>query len=112
MPHPHRRRRGPKPYRRRALELLAASPEGCTEARKSVREPLGRRTPLARRASMERHANGEAQFSICVRRAKRAREAAEKKQVTDPAEIASIRAAADLRLADGHGHMALSAGHA
>ncbi len=32
MPHPHRRRRGPKPDRRRALELLAASPEGCTEA--------------------------------------------------------------------------------
>jgi hypothetical protein len=27
-----RRRRGPKPDRRRALELLAASPEGCTEA--------------------------------------------------------------------------------
>ena len=32
MPHPHHRRRGPKPDRRRALELLAASPEGCTEA--------------------------------------------------------------------------------
>jgi hypothetical protein len=32
MPCPHRRRRGPKPDRRRALELLAASPEGCTEA--------------------------------------------------------------------------------
>ena len=33
MPHPHRRRhRGPKPDRRRALELLAASPDGCTEA--------------------------------------------------------------------------------
>jgi len=33
MPHPHRRRhRGPKPDRRRALELLAASPNGCTEA--------------------------------------------------------------------------------
>src|SRR5262245_407457 len=32
MPHPHRRHRGPKPNRRRALELLAASPEGCTEA--------------------------------------------------------------------------------
>jgi hypothetical protein len=31
MPHPYRRR-GPKPDRRRALELLAASPEGCTEA--------------------------------------------------------------------------------
>lgn len=28
----YRRRRGPKPDRRRALELLAASPEGCTEA--------------------------------------------------------------------------------
>jgi hypothetical protein len=26
------RRRGPKPDRRRALELLAATPEGCTEA--------------------------------------------------------------------------------
>jgi hypothetical protein len=32
MPDPHRRRRGPKPDRRRALELLAASPDGCTEA--------------------------------------------------------------------------------
>ena len=32
MPQPHRRRRGPKPDRRRALELLAASPDGCTEA--------------------------------------------------------------------------------
>ena len=32
MPHPHRRRRGPKPDRRRALELLGASPNGCTEA--------------------------------------------------------------------------------
>jgi hypothetical protein len=31
MPHPYRRR-GPKPDRCRALELLAASPEGCTEA--------------------------------------------------------------------------------
>ena len=31
MPRPYRRR-GPKPDRRRALELLAASPEGCTEA--------------------------------------------------------------------------------
>src|SRR5262249_15784629 len=30
MPHPHRRH-GPKPDRRRALELLAASPDGCTE---------------------------------------------------------------------------------
>src|SRR5215813_7752306 len=26
-----RRRRGPKPERRRALELLAASPDGCSE---------------------------------------------------------------------------------
>jgi hypothetical protein len=26
------RRRGPKPDRRRALDLLAASPDGCTEA--------------------------------------------------------------------------------
>jgi hypothetical protein len=32
MPHPHSRRRGPKPDRRRALELLAAAPDGCTEA--------------------------------------------------------------------------------
>jgi hypothetical protein len=32
MRHPHRRRCGPKPDRRRALELLAASPDGCTEA--------------------------------------------------------------------------------
>jgi len=33
MPHTHRRRhRGPKPDRRRALELLAASTNGCTEA--------------------------------------------------------------------------------
>jgi hypothetical protein len=32
MPQPHRGRRGPKPDRRRALELLAASPDGCTEA--------------------------------------------------------------------------------
>jgi hypothetical protein len=31
MPQP-RRRRGPKPDRRRALELLAASRDGCTEA--------------------------------------------------------------------------------
>jgi hypothetical protein len=30
MPHPLRRRRGPKPDR--ALELLAASPDGCTDA--------------------------------------------------------------------------------
>ena len=29
---PYRRRHGPKPDRRRALELLAASPDGCTEA--------------------------------------------------------------------------------
>jgi hypothetical protein len=27
-----RRMRGPKPERRRALELLAASPDGCSEA--------------------------------------------------------------------------------
>jgi hypothetical protein len=32
MSHPHRRRHGPKPDRRRALELLAACPDGCTEA--------------------------------------------------------------------------------
>ena len=33
MPHTHRRRhRGPKPDRRRALELLAASRDGATEA--------------------------------------------------------------------------------
>ena len=32
MPHPHRRRRGPKPDRRRALELLRTSLNGCTEA--------------------------------------------------------------------------------
>ena len=32
MPHPQRHRGGPKPDRRRALELLAASPDGCTEA--------------------------------------------------------------------------------
>ena len=32
MPHPHRRRFGPKPDRRRALEFLAAAPDGCTEA--------------------------------------------------------------------------------
>jgi hypothetical protein len=33
MPHRYRRRnRGSKPARRRALELLAASPDGCTEA--------------------------------------------------------------------------------
>jgi hypothetical protein len=29
---PRRRHRGPKPDRRRALELLATSPDGCTEA--------------------------------------------------------------------------------
>ena len=29
---PTRRRRGPKPDRRRALELLASCPGGCTEA--------------------------------------------------------------------------------
>ena len=33
MPQPYRRpRHGPKPDRRRALELLAASPDGCAEA--------------------------------------------------------------------------------
>ena len=32
MPPPRRPRRGPKPDCRRALELLAASPDGCTEA--------------------------------------------------------------------------------
>jgi len=32
MPQPRRRRHGPKPDRRRALELLAASCDGCTEA--------------------------------------------------------------------------------
>jgi hypothetical protein len=33
MRQPYRRpRHGPKPDRRRALELLAASPDGCTEA--------------------------------------------------------------------------------
>ena len=32
MPHPYQRRRGPKPDRRRALDLLAASADGCTEA--------------------------------------------------------------------------------
>ena len=32
MPQPHRRRHGSKPDRRRALELLAASPDCCTEA--------------------------------------------------------------------------------
>jgi hypothetical protein len=33
MPHPHRRRRGSKSDRRRALvELVAASRDGCTEA--------------------------------------------------------------------------------
>jgi hypothetical protein len=32
MPHPYQRRRGLKPDRRRALELLAASADGCPEA--------------------------------------------------------------------------------
>ena len=32
MPQPRRRRHGPKPDRRRALELLAVSRDGCTEA--------------------------------------------------------------------------------
>jgi hypothetical protein len=32
MPQPCRPRRGPKPKRRRVLELLAASRDGCTEA--------------------------------------------------------------------------------
>jgi hypothetical protein len=32
MPQPHRRRHGPQPDRRRALELLAASHDGVTEA--------------------------------------------------------------------------------
>jgi hypothetical protein len=32
MPQPHPRRHGPKPDRRRALELLAASNDGATEA--------------------------------------------------------------------------------
>ena len=32
MPQPYRRHHGPKPDRRCALELLAASPDGCTEA--------------------------------------------------------------------------------
>ena|SRR5262249_14343563 len=32
MSQSRRRRHGPKPDRRRALELLAASPDGCTEA--------------------------------------------------------------------------------
>jgi hypothetical protein len=32
MSHPYRHRRGPKPDRHRALELLAASPDGCSEA--------------------------------------------------------------------------------
>jgi len=32
MPQPYRRRHGPKPDRRRALELLSASPDGCSEA--------------------------------------------------------------------------------
>jgi hypothetical protein len=32
MPHPRRHRRSLKPDRRRALELLETSPDGCTEA--------------------------------------------------------------------------------
>src|SRR5262245_42477014 len=32
MPHPHRRRRGSKPDRRRRLEWLASCRDGCTEA--------------------------------------------------------------------------------
>jgi hypothetical protein len=32
MPQPRPRRHGPQPDRRRALELLAASRDGCTEA--------------------------------------------------------------------------------
>jgi hypothetical protein len=32
MPHPHRRRCAPEPDRRRALELLAGSRDGATEA--------------------------------------------------------------------------------
>ena len=32
MPRPRRHRHGPQPDRRRALELLAASPDGCAEA--------------------------------------------------------------------------------
>ena len=32
MPQPRRPRHGPTPDRRRALELLAAFPDGCTEA--------------------------------------------------------------------------------
>jgi hypothetical protein len=32
MPHSRRRRHGPKPDRQRALELLAASRNGCSEA--------------------------------------------------------------------------------
>jgi hypothetical protein len=32
MPHPRRRRHGPKPNRRRALELLASCRDGCTGA--------------------------------------------------------------------------------
>jgi hypothetical protein len=32
MPRPRRRRHGPNPDRRRALGLLAASYDGCTEA--------------------------------------------------------------------------------
>jgi hypothetical protein len=32
MPQPHRRRHGPQPDRRRALEVLASCRDGCTEA--------------------------------------------------------------------------------
>jgi len=32
MPQPRRRRHGPQPDRRRALELLAGCPDGCTDA--------------------------------------------------------------------------------
>jgi hypothetical protein len=32
MAHPYRRRRGPEPDHRRALELLAGSRDGCPEA--------------------------------------------------------------------------------
>ena len=32
MPQPRRRRHGPQPDRRRALELLASCRDGCTEA--------------------------------------------------------------------------------
>jgi hypothetical protein len=39
MPQPRRRRHGPQPDRRGALELLAASRDGCTEAWKRIQEP-------------------------------------------------------------------------